>query len=710
MFSLRKITLLVTIASSCASSLVIADSDVMLDNLVVTGTRSETALLDLAGNTAKVSGDDIDLVRADNITEVMNRLPGVMVQRGNGQEHLTAIRSPALTGGAGAGSFLYMQDGVPLRAAGFANVNGLFEADAEQAAAIEVVRGPGSALYGSNAVHGLVNVLTRAPSLELERVVDVSVGPHDLYKFKGTVSDTMGAHGYRLSVNGTTDGGWIADSGFDQQKLTFRHDYLGDVNSFQTTFSAANLNQKTAGYATGLDAYKDTEAVKAENEDPDAYRDVKSARLATRWEHDLTDSSYFSVTPYLRHTEMDFFMHFLPGNPVEKNEHDSVGLLSAYYRELDGGHNIIVGLDLEYTQGELSEIQTKLDPAVGDPDYSGPPNKYVQGTHYDYDVDATVIAPYIHTEWQLAEQTRLTAGLRFEHTRYEYDNNVTGGTAAIGGTKLGSIFFRPDSRTDTFNEFSPKLGLVQSLTEDTSAFINLARGNRAPQTTDLYRMRGESNFDITADSETVDSIEVGVRKVGIGVQYEATTFYMKKKDYFFRDSANDNVPDGKTKHYGIELSAFIPFAEQFDLGGSFTYARHQYDFDREVLITGGPDAGDVNEPTSITDGDDMDTAPRHIANIRLGWNYAPESRAELEWVHVSRYYTDDGNVHSYNGHDVLNLRINYQVNSNVTVYGRINNLLNTEYAERADYKNPGGGDRYFVGEERSLHIGASYSF
>ncbi len=233
------------------------------------------------------------------------------------------------------------------------------------------------------------------------------------------------------------------------------------------------------------------------------------------------------------------------------------------------------------------------------------------------------------------------------------------------------------------------------MTEDTSAFINLARGNRAPQTTDLYRQRKESNNLLQAESETVDSVEIGVRKVGAGIQYEVNSFYMKKKDYFFRTTADDNVPDGKTKHYGIELSAFVPMGEQFDLGGSFTYARHQYEFD--------------NATANIVDGNDMDTAPRHLANVRLGWNFKPRSRAEIEWIHVGQYYTDEGNEHTYDGHDLLNLRVMHQLSQDVTVYGRISNLLNTEYAERADYTSF-GGDRYFVGEERGLHVGASYSF
>lgn len=697
MYSVPKLPLLIALASASAATITSAE-DLTFDELIVTGTRSETALLDLAGNTGKVSQAEIDLIRADHIEEVVNRISGVMIQRGNGQEHLTAIRSPVLTGGAGAGSFLFLQDGIPLRAAGFANVNGLFEAVSEQAGSIEVVRGPGSALYGSNAVHGLVNVITRAPSLDLERSIDISAGPHDLYRFKGTVSNTEGAHGYRFSFNGTTDGGYIADSGFDQQKLNFRHDYTGDADSITTTFTATNLNQETAGFTEGVDAYRDTGTTKATNTNPEAFRDAKSARLSVRWDHDLSDDSYFTLTPYLRHTEIDFLQHFLPGDPLEQNEHQSVGLLASYTKELEGGHKIIVGTDVEYTRGELSEFQEGVLMFRGMVSTTFP-----QGEHYNYEIDATVIAPYIHSEWQLADNTRMTAGLRFEHTRYQYDNNTTGGTVVAGGTTVGA-FQRPNDRTDTFNNFSPKLGFVHSLTEDTSIFTNLARGTRAPQTTDLYRIRTSQN-GVEADSETVDSIELGYRKVGNGIQYEITTYFLKKSDHFFRDSTGDNIPNGKTQHYGIELGAFIPIGEKFDIAANFSYARHRYDFNNIGT--------DPNGSNSIRDGDDIDSAPRHFGSLRLGWNIKPQSRLELEWLHVARYYTDSGNVNSYNGHDLLNLRAQHKVNNNVTLHGRITNLLNTDYAERADYNYVNAfnnTDRYFVGEQGAVHVGMAYDF
>ncbi len=679
----KKISLMLAAALTSTAGVAVADDNVSLDEMVVTGTRSETPILEQAGNTGRVSEQEIELVRPDHISEIANRVSGVNIQEGNGQEHLTSIRSPVLTGGAGAGSFLYLEDGIPLRAAGFANVNGLFEVNYEQAGGIEIVRGPGSAFYGSNAVHGLVNVLSRAPSLELEREIDLSIGPNDLYTAKATVSDTVGNHGYRVNVLGTTDGGYASDSGYDQQKVTLRHDYFGDVDSFKTLFSYTNLNQETTPYIEGYQAYED-ESLSRTNPDPAAYRDAKSYRLSTEWIRELSDSSRFTLTPYLRHTEMEFLMHFLPGQATEKNKHSSVGLLSSYTKELNGGHKLIFGTDFEYTEGELTEIQYNPAPPFG---------VFIPGVHYDYDVDATVIAPYIHTEWQVLEDTRVTAGLRYEYTRYDYSNNTA--TRTLAGSNR---YLRPDSDVDTFSNFSPKLGVVQQLTDDTAAFINYSRGTRAPQTTDLYRAQIEPSQTGSADSETIDSIEVGVRKVGDGLQYEVTAYHMKKRDYFFTDTENQNVPNGKTQHTGLELGVFYPFFnDEFDIAANVAFAKHEYDFDK---------------PSSdIESGGYLVTAPKRIANVRLGWNATPQTRAELEWEHMSEYYLNDANTFKYEGHDVFNLFVSHDVTADFTLYGRLKNVFNTEYAERADFGGGGGGDyRYFVGEKRYLHVGASYRF
>jgi len=728
MFSVRKVSLLVAMASSCVTPLVFADGDIALDELIVTGTRSETSLMDLAGNTGKVSVEEIDLLNADHISETLLRIPGMNLQRGNGVEMTVALRSPVLTGPGAGGAFLFMEDGIPLRAASFGNNQGLSEAHFEQAGGMEVVRGPGSALYGSNAVHGLFNVLTRAPSADLERKVDVTLGSDDLYKVKGSVSDTVGAHAYRFSFSGVDDGGWRDDSSLGQQKATLRHDYFSDNgDTFKTVFSTFNANQETAGFILGAEdaedgganeslasseqhLYEDSSLMKT-NLDEDGYRDWWSVRLSTRWDHEFENGNSLSITPYIRSTEMEFRQHYLPSRAIEENGHDSVGVQTSYYMDLEGGHQVIVGTDLEYTDGHLKETQERDSYA-----YFGGKLRQ-QGVHYDYDVEAVSISPFIHAEWQLSDKLRATTGLRFDYVNYDYNNNVADGTGLADGSASQCdnfqhsvtpaivsgpcLFQRPADREDTFNDWSPKLGLVYRLADNHSVYTNLSRGHRAPQTTDLYRIQKDQSIGET-DSEKADSLEIGSRGTfeQTRFSYEVSAFYMKKKNFFFRDTFGNSVTDAKTKHRGIETMVSMPLGNQFDIAASYTYAIHEYDSDHEAK-------GSLLSDTIIS-GDDIDTAPRHIANVRLGWNFKTDSRAELEWSHMGEYYADPANTSKYDGHDLFNLRMNTQVAKGLVIHGQIKNVFDEEYADRADYKF--GQYRFFPGRERHYEIGASYSF
>lgn len=694
------------------------DETVDLGDFVVTGTRSESLLLDMAGNTDVIKQEDIDLVNPDHPSELLNRAAGTYVHQNNGQESLVSIRSPVLTGGGGAGAFLFMEDGVPLRASGFTNVNGLAEVNMEQSGGVEIVRGPGSAFYGSNAVHGLVNVLTRTPSLEPERKIAFSKGPHGLYKGSASMSDTLGSHAYRLSFTDTHDGGYRDNSDVGLQKVVARYDYYGATTTVKTVFSGYNLNQETAGFIISDDntanggscytssrsdetLYKDESAMR-KNCDPDAYRDWYSYRLSSNMDFDLADGKRLSITPYARTNNMEFRMHFLPSRAIEENEHSSVGLLTSYYWDMPAGHRVIIGTDIEYTKGGLTETQEQADftfiPFPGAP--ASRQKARPQGVHYDYDVDAIVVAPYIHTEWQVMENLRVTAGLRYEYTHYDYDNKIANGTLEADGTSCivwstaaECLFNRPADRTDEFNNISPKLGMSYRFAESHSFFINATSGFRAPQVTELYRLQKDQVVG-EVDSEDARSIEGGIRGKNALFSYELLAYYMKKKNTFFRAPDGTNVTNGETDHKGVELGFFMSLFRYFDIAGNYTYAVHKYTFD---LASSG-----------IVDGNDVDTAPRHLSNFRLGWNFMPQGRAELEWRHVNKYFLDPSNAHEYEGHDLLNLRASKIFNNGVGIYGKITNLTDTRYASRSDFAF--GAFRFFGGEPRSLHLGLNYAF
>ncbi|SVB97631.1 uncharacterized protein METZ01_LOCUS250485, partial [marine metagenome] len=106
-----------------------------------------------------LSSEDIKKLDPQHPKQIFTRIPGIWISRGSGQEHLTAIRSPVLTGPGACGSFLILENGIPIRPSGFCNVNGLLEANSEVAGKIEVIKGPASSLYGANAMHGLINII-----------------------------------------------------------------------------------------------------------------------------------------------------------------------------------------------------------------------------------------------------------------------------------------------------------------------------------------------------------------------------------------------------------------------------------------------------------------------------------------------------------------------------------------------------------------------
>ena len=293
-------------------------SQLSLDNIEVFGDRTEND----PGSFAFIDSANVLEASADHPAEILNTLPGVNVQINSGQEHLIAVRSPVLTGGAGQGSFLVLENGVPTRSPAFGNVNMLMDVHHETAEAIEVVRGPASAKYGSNAVHGLINFILPGAG-RTEDGLDIRLTGSTLSRYKADgvfASDEVG-EGSVLSVSLQHDAGWRDDTGLDQQKVSASQAFeLGDWSG-EAWFSFVNLNQETGGFVGGTDAYKDEDLSEA-NDNPEAFRDAQYAIAAVRLGTDFGGNT-LSVTPYARWQEMEFRQHFLPYKGYEENSHSA---------------------------------------------------------------------------------------------------------------------------------------------------------------------------------------------------------------------------------------------------------------------------------------------------------------------------------------------------------------------------------------------------
>jgi iron complex outermembrane receptor protein len=669
-----------------ASSAVTAESQ-LTEQVLVTATRVDEAALPLPLAWSVVDAEDLEITNQVHINELMQRVAGTWISRGNGQESLTALRSPVLTGAGGCGSFYMAWDSISLRAPGFCNVNQLFDANSEQAGRIEVIKGPATALYGSNAMHGVINIMTAAPSTELDHTISLEAGPDDYYRGKYQYSNTQGRHGVSLRLNAATDGGYKDDAGYDQQKLTFRHDYAGDVWALRSAIEATNLNQETAGFVQGFEAYEDN-ALKESNPNPEAYRDAWSLRLYSSASRDLGERNRLTITPYYRNNEMEFLQHFLPWQSVEENGHSSVGLRTTIDTEAENWRwqN---GIDLEYTDGWLKEIQAD--------EFS--PNQPA-GVHYDYQVDATSAALYSQLRSDFSNRWTLMAGARYEYTDYDYDNRTADGPAC-GQEASACRFYRPTDRSDDFNDWTLNAGISYGFSDALLGYARLARGFRAPQTTELYRLQsGQQTADL--DSEQIDSLEFGLRgQLSPGLSYDLSFYSMNKDEVIFQDANRQNISGAKTRHYGGELSIDYSFAENWFLGLDVSSARHTYDSRIELLGS----SGDIK-------GNDIDTAPRVFGSARLGWDtnalIGRQSRLELEWVYMDEYYLEPDNKHEYEGHSLLNLRFTADINERWAIGLRVTNLLDEDYAERADFGF--GNYRYFVGQPMGVYFQTTFAF
>ncbi len=673
------------------ASFTFAQSNSTMDEIVTTTQRRDSSA-DSVGNIAQINEQQLREIGLLHIQDALVRVPGVSFQQGNGQEYLPSIRSAVLTGAGACGGFLTAQDSIPLRAAGFCNVNELFEANTEQAASIEVIRGPSNALYGSNALQGVVNVLL--PSSPSERLTSfgIELGANDYRREKLTLGNTFGNHGFIVNLNTTHDGGFRDDAYFDQQKLSVRHDYSGDSWEIATTFAATNLNQETAGFILGDKVYKDKDIAES-NPNPEAFRDANSFRLYSRFERDFGNDTVLAITPYFRKTEMDFLQHFLPGTPLEENGQESIGAQITWYDDRSELVSWIAGIDIENTNSYLRETQSGTAPAFG----SAPFRIRPQGKHYDYEVDAVQIAPYVNVDVRLTEKLLLNAGLRIELMNYEYNNKMIDGNTADDGTPCldGCRYTRPADRDDDFTNRSPKIGLSYKFSESAQLFTNYTHGFRAPQATELYRLQASQNV-ADLDSEDAKSVEFGLRGRNRFVSYEAVVYGMKKDNVIFRDNSDfSNVDNAKTKHRGLELALSFQIFDNLNLATTLNYAKHEFD---GTQFVSGTNVG----------GNELDTAPKHFGSTQLQWRFAESAGAELEWIHMGKYFTDTNNNNTYDGHEVLNLRTYWQLSPKIYLDFKVLNLLREEYAERADFAF--GNDRYFPGEPRSAYIGAEIKF
>ncbi len=665
-----------------------------LPDIVVSTTREAESLRRTAATVGVVDGATLRESRAAHPSEVMGKIPGVWINVTGGEGHMTAIRQPLSTDPV----YLYLEDGVPTRSTGFFNHNALYEVNLPQADGVEVVKGPSSALYGSDAIGGVVNVETRAavasPGVEatLEGggwLGDVAPG-YGWTRFLGSGAFVAGDAGVRLDLNATRSGGWRDGTDYDRVSTTLRwdHDLSGGAR-VKTVAAWSRIDQQTAGSSRLTEA--DYEERPTRNLTPISFREVDALRLSVAYERQ-TAASLVSVTPFARYNTMDILPNWsLTYDPaVWETRNASLGVLLKYrrdFRPLDA--RLIAGLDVDWSPGE--HVEHIVDP-VRDGDVFT--DFTVGSTIYDYAVTFLGVSPYLHAEASLVERLRLTAGLRFDHIGYDYDNRL--GALDTGPHR------RPASTTVRYTELSPKLGAVLEVGAGASVYTSFGRGLRAPSESQLFR-QGVAENTVGLEPVKADNLELGLRgTIGTRLRYEVAAYHMTKKDdivtFQRADDNRETQNAGETLHRGIEFGLGAELATGLTTELAWSYAKHSYEAWR---------------PDEATDyaGREIESAPRRMGNasVRYEPSFLDGATLTAEWVHLGPYWLDADNTERYDGHDLVHLRASYTVRRGTTFYVRLNNLTDARYAESAGYSNFRGRE-FAPGLPRTVYAGLQLDF
>ncbi|MGV8991205.1 MAG: TonB-dependent receptor [Thiobacillus sp.] len=224
-----------------------AIEDTMLDEVVVSGSRAETILAETPLAIGVISRDVLARDKPKTMGEVINRISGVFWSDLGNEQHSMGIRQPISTNSV----YQYLEDGIPIRPLGVFNHNALNETNLMGVERVEVVKGPASSLYGSNAVGGAVNFLTARPSRTPYASIGVRYDDTDGYqRLDSAASNTWGDMGVRFSHYSSRrdSDNWQQYSGGQKDSFTLRGDYaVGHASMLRATLVHTDLDTETSG-------------------------------------------------------------------------------------------------------------------------------------------------------------------------------------------------------------------------------------------------------------------------------------------------------------------------------------------------------------------------------------------------------------------------------------------------------------------------------
>lgn len=660
---------------------------ITVDQVVVTATRERESRSEVPVAISTLSPQEIKETRATNLDQLLNRVPGVnMIDLGN-EQHAMSIRQPIATNGV----FLYLEDGIPIRPTGAFNHNALIEINHNSMQRIEVIRGPASSLYGSEAVGGAINFINGMPTLKPQASLSLQGNNIGFRRADFAASGTFDKLGVYVSANyAGRRNGFRDNSDYDKYSFHVKGSYaLSDKTQLKAGMSLIDYFTDATVGTDSIDFFNRVFPSQYEF----AGRDVYALRANTGIEHNWNANQRSTLTLFFRDNFVDQnATHTIkndPNDPLRGSSEISRLAFTSYGAILRHKANfnflnstLVGGVSFDYSPTDI--IRNYIDVTRNeDGDYVGFTNP--DSLLAFAQADLINSAAYLQYSFEPVSKLQVNLGARYDNIVYEYDNFLD--STAFSGA--------PDSR-NTFQNLAPKVGLIYNVRPNVGLYANYSIGFLPPQVSDLYRGVKVP----TLEQARFTNYEFGGwLNLGKKVSLEINLYQLDGND----EIINVNLPDGtrekqnagQTRHRGIEYALNINPSPQWSFRFAGSNSTHEF-----------MEYGDSDNDLS---GNQMPYAPEWLANAQI--TYRPDFlsgfRIGLEWIHVGEYFVDEANTATYDGYDIFNVRAGYSWN-NLELWCNVMNAGDQLYSVYTRKRS--SGFQYRVGELRAINLGVSYTF
>ncbi len=681
---MKKVGVSIIALGAFAGSAMAGEIERELDEVVVTSSRIEEQRQESTATIDVIDQDEVEKVKYRNAGEILQRVPGVLTSNFGGDEELTSIRVPTHFTNPYT---LVLVDGRPSRTYGSGGVN-FRELNSSNIERIEVVKGPASALYGSNAIGGVINLITKKPTSEPLVNVWGEAGEYDEYRGGASASGTSESLSYNIDFNFKDRKGWRENTESERQAANIKFQYFtagASMWTFQLDY--VNFDNNTAGSLDQQDFEDDWQ------QSYHTFANVEMEKYAPTiaYATDIAGGD-FDLTLGYRHVDHVVYpgYSFRPvfGDPdvqalssySEINGYD-IDLQLLYSREVAPLETKVVGgIDLQTGKHETDKFDLEVTRDADSKKYT---SYTVTGLGDSYDIETDMVAPYLQLDRRLGDQVKIQVGGRYDWARYDLTDNLQG-TDGMEGDQ-------------SFSSFNPKIGLTYDPHQNVNIYASYSQGFVVPTTSQLFSTR-QANPDL--DPEKADNFELGLRNVFLEgrARLDLALYHMTIRDKIVSVTTAPFTSEyrnaAKTEHKGLELSANYAPMTWARIGLAYTYARNKFDRFSD-------DGVDFS-------GNWLPRSPKHRLNARLAVLPVDNLEIELEMDEISRQYADNANDLTYSRPALFNLRGSYDWR-NWSFWAHVLNLADKEYATYVtDSSSSVTGLGLYSGSPRTFFAGLSY--